>query len=179
MYQAPEQLKAWNKSSLDAATRLAGITLEGAERLMEIQLKAAKNVFADGVLQAKTLSQIKGPEEFAQLKDTMMQPNLEKTTAFLKGIYDAACATQTEIGKVLETQVAELNRNVVTELDKLAQNSPAGSEVAVAAVKSAISAVNSSYENLSKSAKQFSDLAQANVEAAAAPKPAPSKKKSV
>jgi phasin family protein len=177
MYQAPEQLMAWNKSSLEAATRLAGITLEGAERLLEIQLKTAKSMFADSVLQTKTLSQVQGPQEFAQLKDTLLQPNLEKTTAYLKSIYDAASATQAEFGKVLETQVAEFNRHVVTGLDTIAKSSPPGSEVAVAAVKSAISAVNSSYENLSKSARQFAEMAQANVETVASQKPGAGKKK--
>ena len=42
MYQTPEQLIAMNKASLEAAVRFAGIALEGAERFMEVQLKAAK-----------------------------------------------------------------------------------------------------------------------------------------
>jgi len=177
MYQDPEQLMAWNKSSLEAATRLAGITLEGAERLLEIQVKAAKTVLADGFLQAKTLAQVQGPEEFAQMKNTILQPAMEKTTAFLKSIYDAASATQNEIGKLLETQVAEFNRHVATGLDNLAKASPPGSEVAVSVMKSAISAVNSSYENLSKSAKQFVEMAQANVDTATTQKTGANRKK--
>jgi len=46
------------------------------------------------------------------------------------------------------------------------KSAPTGSEVAVAEVKSAIAAVNSVYDNLSKSAKKFSEISQANVEAA-------------
>ena len=66
----------------------------------------------------------------------------------------------------MEEQVAEFNKQVVTGLDKVVKSAPAGSEVAVAAVKSAITAVNSAYDNLSKSAKQFTEMTQANVEAA-------------
>ena len=70
------------------------------------------------------------------------------------------------MNKLVEEQVAEFNKQVVTGLDKFVKSAPAGSELAVAAVKTAISTVNSAYDNLSKSAKQFADMTQANVEAA-------------
>ena len=166
MYQAPEQLMAWNKANLEAAVRFAGIALEGAERLLEVQLKAAKSAFADGVQQAKALAEVKDIQEFAQTKNTLAQPTLEKAASYVKSVYDVAAATQSEINKLVEEQFAEFNKHVVTGLDKVVKSAPAGSEVAVAAVKSAISAVNSVYDNLSKSAKQFSEMTQANVAAA-------------
>ena len=166
MYQIPEQLTTWSKTNLDTAVRFAGIALDGAERLLEVQLKAAKTVFADGVQQAKALAEVKDPQEFAQLKNTLVQPNLENATAYVKEVYDVATATQSEISKLVEEQVAEFNKQVVTGLDRLVKLAPAGSEVAVAAVKSTISAINSTYDNLSKSAKQVAEITQANVEAA-------------
>lgn len=177
MYQTPEQLTAWSKANLDAAVRFAGIALEGAERMLEVQLKAAKSAFADGVQQAKALAEVKDPQEFAQLKNTLVQPNLEKATTYVKDVYDVASATQSEISKLVEEQVAEFNKQVVTGVDKIVKSAPAGSEVAVAAVKSAISAINSTYDNLSKSAKQVAEMTQANVEAATSQVVHASKKK--
>ncbi len=166
MVQAPEQLMAWNKANLEAAVRFAGIALEGAERMLEVQLKAAKSAFADGVQQAKALAETKDLQEFAQFKNTLVQPTLEKATRYVKSVYDVAAATQSEISKLFEEQVSEFNKHVVTGLDTVVKSAPAGSEVAVAAVKSAISAVNAAYDNLSKSAQQFAEMTQANVEAA-------------
>ena len=166
MFQAPEQLMALNKANLEAAVRFAGIALEGAERMLELQLKTAKIAFADGVQQAKALTEIKDVQEIAQLRNTLAQPTMEKATSYVKSVYDVATATQTEMNKLMEEQVAEFNKQVVTGLDKVVKSAPAGSEVALAAVKSAITAVNSAYDNLSKSAKQFAEMTQANVEAA-------------
>ncbi len=177
MYQAHEQLVAWNKANLEAAVRFAGIALEGAERMLEVQLKAAKSVFADGVQQAKALAETKDLQEFAQVKYTLAQPSLDKATSYVKSVYDVAAATQSEISKLFEEQVSEFNKHVVTGLDKVVKSAPAGSEVAVAAVKPVISAVNSTYDNLSKSAKQFSEMTQANVDAATTPAANTSKKK--
>jgi phasin family protein len=166
MFQAPEQLMALNKANLEAAVRFAGIALEGAERMLELQLKTAKIAFADGVQQAKALTEIKDVQEISQLRNTLAQPTIEKATSYVKSVYDVATATQSEMNKLLEEQVAEFNKQVVTGLDKVVKSAPAGSEVALAAVKSAITAVNSAYDNMSKSAKQFAEMTQANVEAA-------------
>ena len=47
-------------------------------------------------------------------------------------------------------------------IDKSFKNAPAGSETAVAAVKSAVAAATSAYDNASKIAKQALDMAEAN-----------------
>jgi phasin family protein len=177
MYQTPEQLVALNKAGLETAVRFAGIALEGAERFFEVQMKAAKGAFADGVQQAKAFAEIKDPQEFAQIKSTLMQPNMEKTASYVKSVYDVASSTQAEINKLVEEQVSEFNKQVVTTLDKMVKTAPAGSDVAVAALKSAISGINATYENIAKSAKQFVDLTQANVEAATSQAISATKKK--
>ncbi|MNC88328.1 hypothetical protein D3C83_41300 [compost metagenome] len=82
-------------------------------------------------------------------------------------MYDVAAATQAEFGKLVEEQVAEFNRQVVATLDKMVKNAPAGSELGIAAVKSAIAAANSAYDNMSKAAKQVTEATQSNFEAVA------------
>ncbi|MBI4195992.1 MAG: phasin family protein [Betaproteobacteria bacterium] len=165
MYQAPEQLIALNKANLEIAARFAGVALEGAERMLDLQLKAARTAFADTVESAKALAAVKDLQQFAALKDSLAQPSIEKATAYAKSIYDVAAATQAELGKLVEEQVADFNKQVVAVLDRMVKNAPAGSEVGIAAVKSAIAAVNSAYDNLSKVARQFAEATQSNVEA--------------
>src|SRR3989344_401873 len=167
MYQTPEQLIAMNKANLESAMRFAGVAIEGAERMIDLQLKAAKSAFADGLESAKALPAVKDLSQLAALKDTLAQPSMEKATAYAKSVYDCANTTQAEFSKLVEAQVAQFNKEVVTGLDKLVKNAPAGSEVGVAALKSGIAAVNSAYDNLSKVAKQFTQATQSNLEAVA------------
>jgi phasin family protein len=167
MYQTPEQFLALNKANLEVAVKFAGVALQGAERILELQLKAAKTAFADTVENAKAFAAIKDIKELAALKDTLGQPTLEKATAYAKGVYDVTAATQAEFGKLVDEQIAEYNKQVVTALDKMVKTAPAGSEVGIAALKSGIAAVNGAYENLSKVAKQLTEVTQSNIEAAA------------
>ena len=167
MYQTPEQLIAMNKANLEAAMRFAGVAIEGAERMIDLQMKAAKSAFADSIQGAKALASVKDFQQLAALKDNLAQPSMEKATAYGKSVYDLTTETQAEIGKLVEAQVADFNKEVVSGLDKMVKSAPAGSEVGVAAIKSAIAAVNSSYDNLTKVAKQFAQASQKNLEAAA------------
>jgi phasin family protein len=165
MYQTPEQLVAINKANLEVAMKFAGVALQGAERILDLQLKAARTAFADSVENAKTIAAVKDLQQLAALKDTMAQPTIEKATAYAKSVYDVTTATQAEFGKLVEEQVSEFNRQVVTALDKIVKTAPAGSEVGIAALKSGIAAVNSAYDNVSKVAKQFTEATQSNLEA--------------
>jgi phasin family protein len=167
MYQTPEQLVAINKANLEVAMKFAGVALQGAERILDLQLKAAKTAFADSVENAKTIAAVKDIKELASLKDSLAQPSIEKATAYAKSVYDVTTATQAQFGALVEEQVSEFNKQVVTALDKMVKTAPAGSEVGIAAVKSAITAVNASYDNMSKIAKQFADVTQSNMEAVA------------
>jgi phasin family protein len=167
MYQAPEQFAALNKANIDAATRFANVALGGAERLFEIQLKAAKSALTDSVDSAKTLASVKDLQQFADIKDSVAQPAFEKATEYVKSVYDVATETQAQFGKLIEQQFADFNKQFVVALDKFAETAPAGSEVGISALKSAIVTGSTAYENLSKAAKQFNDTAKTNLEAAA------------
>ncbi|MGZ5229219.1 MAG: phasin family protein [Burkholderiales bacterium] len=167
MYQAPEHLIALNKANVEAALRFAGLALEGAERLIDLQMKTAKSALADGLQSARVLASVKDFDQLAALKDTLVQPSLEKATAYAKEVYDVATGTQAEFGKLVEEQVAEFNRQVISTLDQIVKTAPAGSEVGIAAMKSTLAAVNSGFDNFTKVAKQFGEATQNNIEVVA------------
>lgn len=167
MYQTPEQLIAINKAGVEAAFRFAGVALGGAERLLELQLRIAKSALNDGIENARTLTSVRDFEQLTALKDTVVQPSFEKATAYAKEIYDVASVNQSDLSKVVEEQVTEFNRQVVTALDQLVKNAPAGSEAGIAAMKSTLAAVNSGFDNFSRAAKQFGDATQDNMDVVA------------
>ncbi|HEX6003786.1 MAG TPA: phasin family protein, partial [Burkholderiales bacterium] len=52
-------------------------------------------------------------------------------------------------------------------LDGIVKNAPAGSDLGIAAMKSAIAAANKAYDSLSKAAKQMTEATQSNLQAVA------------
>jgi hypothetical protein len=74
--------------------------------------------------------------------------------------------TQAELNKFFEERIAETNKTFVTVLDQAVKNAPAGSDVAVAAVKSAMAAANQAYDAFSKATKQVAEATEATMTAA-------------
>ena len=166
MYQLTEQLVKLQKANIGAALRLAGIASDSVERLLEVQLNAARSAFSDGVQQARVFGETKDLNELAQVRNALAQLALDNAATYVKEVCDVAVATQSQIAKLIEEQVSQFNRQVVNGLHQIVTVVPADSEVAVAAVRSAMSVVTSTYDNLSKSAKQLAETTHASNEAA-------------
>lgn len=166
MYTAPEQLANANKASVETLLTLANTAFAGAERLAALNLNTARVVLEDTVSNAKTLLGAKDAQELVSLQSTLAQPSLEKTIAYTRSVYEIATQAQEEMNKVFEAQYADINKTISSALDKATKNAPAGSDVAVAAVKSAMAAANSAFDSMNKAAKQVAEMTEANVAAA-------------
>ena len=166
MYVTPEQVTATNKAGVDAILGLAHSQFAAFERLSALTFNATKSAFEDGVNHAKALMSAKDVQEFVSLNTAAAQPTLEKAIAYSRSVYEISTQSTNELVNLAGAQVAELNKNVAGLLDKVSQNAPAGSDVAVAAVKSALAAANTAYDSFTKVAKQATEIADANFAAA-------------
>ena len=175
MYTVPEQLIAANKENLESFISLAGILFVGTEKLIDLNVKTAKSAFADAAKTAQSLSGVKDAQGFTDVQTTFVQPAADKFAAYGRGVYAVASETQADLTKFFEERIAELNKNFVSALDKAAKSAPAGSDVAVAAVKSAVAAANQAYDVFSKASRQVVEATEATV-SAAINTPAPKKK---
>jgi len=166
MYVTPEQIQAAGKASIDSILSLYTAQFAAIEKLANLNANAVKSAFEDGIANARALTGAKDVQEFIGLQSTFAQPTIEKAIAYSKSVYEVATEANAELAKMNERRVSEMNENFVSMLDKAAKNAPAGSDVAVTAVKQMIAAANSAYDNFNKVAKQASEIAEANVAAA-------------
>jgi len=169
MYNVPEQLIASNKETLETAIAFAGILFVGTEKLIDLNLKTAKAAFADAAKTSKSLTSVKDVQEFSEVQTSYLQPAGDKAAAYGRGVYAIASETQADLTKFFEERLAEFNKNLVSTLDKAAKSAPAGSDVAVAAVKSAVAAANQAYDVFSKASRQVVEATEATVNAAISP----------
>lgn len=165
-FVTPEQFAATNKANIETLLTLANTAFASAERLAALNLNTARSLLEDGVANTKALLAAKDVQELVNLQASLAQPIVEKAVAYARSVYEITSQSQEEVTKVMESQVAEINKGVASALDKAAKSAPAGSDVAVAAVKSAIAAANSAYDSMNKAAKQVAEMTEANVAAA-------------
>jgi len=166
MYVTPEQIQAAQKASVESLLAVANAQFAAFEKLANISAGAVKSAFEDSIANTRALLGAKDVQEFVTLQSSFAQPAIEKAIAYSKSVYEVATEANSEFSRVAERRVAEWNENFVSLLDKVSKNAPAGSDVAVAAVKSMLAAANSAYDNMNKVAKQATEIAEANVAAA-------------
>ena len=166
MITTPEQFAVANKAAVDSMLSLANTALASAERIAALNLNTARSVLEDSVSGAKAIMGAKDAQEAITIQASLAQPNVEKAVAYSRSVYEISAQTQEEVTKMLEAQFGDFQKQIANLLDKASKSAPAGSDVAVAAVKSAIAAATSAFDNMNKAAKQVAEIAEANVAAA-------------
>jgi phasin family protein len=160
-----EQLIAAQKANLDMLFGMTHKAFEGMEKLVELNLQVAKASLAESADTAKAALSVKDAQELLALQAGMLQPAAEKAAAYSRHLYDIAAATNADVTKMAESQLADAQKKFMTVVDTAVKNAPAGTENAVALVKSAVAAANNAYESVHKAVKQATEVAESNFQA--------------
>lgn len=163
-----EQVLASQKASVETLFGLTSKAFEGVEKLVELNVTASRAALSEAAGTTQALMSVKDAQELLALQASLFQPLAEKTAAYSRHLYDIASGTGAEFGKAFEAKTAEAQKAFVGIVDNAARNAPAGSETAVAVMKSAVAAANNAFESVQKAVKQATDVAEANFNAVAA-----------
>jgi phasin family protein len=163
-----EQIMASHKANIETLFGLTQKAFEGVEKLVELNVQATKAALAETANHAQAVMGVKDAQELLALQAGMVQPLAEKTAAYSRHLYDIASAAGAELGKTFEGQAADAQKKFAGLVDSAASNAPAGSETAVAVMKSAVAAATNAYESVQKAVKQASDMAETNFNTVAA-----------
>ncbi len=160
-----EQLIAAQKANVETLFGLTNKAFEGVEKLVELNLQVAKAALGEAGDTARAAMSVKDAQELLALQASLLQPSAEKAAAYSRHVYDIAAATNAEVTKAVEAQVADAQKKFIGLVDSASKNAPAGTENAVALVRSAVAAANNAFESVQKAAKQAADVAEANFQA--------------
>ncbi len=153
-------------AGIGSVSLLANATFDGIERLAALNLSAGRSVVEASFANVSALLGATDVQSFVNLQQKLAAPTLEKGMEYSRNVIAIASETKDKIAKEVESQVAVVNANVSGLVEKALASAPAGTEVAVAAVKTAIKSANEAYEGLNKAAKQAAEVAEASVVAA-------------
>jgi len=162
-----EQILAAHKANIETLFGLTSKAFEGVEKLVELNVTASRAALNEAASHTQAVLSVKDVQELMALQAGMLQPLAEKTASYSRHLYDIASGTSGEFTKAVEAKAGEAQKNFANLVDTAAKNAPAGSETAVAVMKSAVSAANNAFESVQKAVKQATDAAEANFNAVA------------
>ena len=157
-----EQVMASHKANIETLVGLTSKAFEGVEKIVELNLTASKAAMAEAGDHAKAILSVKDAQELLALQSSLLQPLAEKAAAYNRHLYDIASGSVAEFTRAFEEQNGDNQKKFMSLVDTAAKNAPAGTETAVAVMKSAVAAANNALESVQKAVKQASEVAETN-----------------
>ena len=160
-----EEFVSTQKANVEALFGLSQKAFEGVEKLVELHVQLAKASLTEAGQQAQAILSVKDAQELLALQASLLQPSAEKAAAYSRHVYEIASSTGAEVSRLAEAKVAEIQKSLLSVVDSAVQNAPAGTENAVALVKSAVAAASNAFETVQKAGKQAAEAVEANIQA--------------
>lgn len=167
MSAIPQQVLNSQKAAIDTLVAFQGTVFTGFEKLVDLNLKVIKATLDEVSQTSQKVSSVKDVQDAAALTQSFVQPGAEKAMAYSKHVYDIVSAVQADLSKLSESHVAEGQKHVNDAIEQFTKNAPAGSESAVAMLKSSMAQATNAYDSMTKAAKQAAEVAEKNLSAAA------------
>jgi len=167
MNLTPEQIAAAQKANLETLSGLTNQALQSIEKLVELNLAIAKQSLSDSVNNAKKALEVKDIQQLLAHQAEAVQPIAEKIISYSRHLYELAHETQDNFTKSAEKEFAEGQKKINALVEEWTSNTPAGSDVAVQAIKHAIASASNVFETSQKAVKHAVEVAQTNMNTAA------------
>lgn len=167
MSTTAEQFIATNQANVQALEGFTTQAFAGLEKLFELNIAASKALLGESFSHIQAVLGAKDAQELLALQSGFFKPLVEKSAAYVQHVQTIFADSGTELTKAVEAKTAEAQKTFNDAVETLAKSAPAGTESAVAAFKSALTAGQSAVESAQTSAKKAVEEAQSNFTAAA------------
>ena len=168
MYNATEQFADIGKVNYANVVRLASLSLENTEKIVKLNLTAARAALVQGVESAQAVASVKDVQELVALRTKFTEAGVQAATGYSKTLYELASEAQAEYAAFAEEAWSAYQKGVAAFVENASKNAPAGSDAAVNAFKSTFAASTAAFDQFQKAAKQAVTMADANIRAATA-----------
>ncbi len=155
--------KALFESQLATFNTLANKAAESGQKAIALNVTAAKAAAEESTVSAQQLLSTKDPQAFFELAAKQAKLNAEKAASFGQQLTEIMTGVNADFTKTAEAQIAESRSKVAALVGEVIKNAPAGSENAVAMLKSVIDSANAGFEQVTKAQKQTAETVKAHM----------------
>lgn len=138
------------QGNITAAMHLAQIAIENAQRILQMQVEVAREIFDDGVADAKQLGGAQNPKELIESRARLAQQMAEKMFACSRTIAGLTAEMQAEMGKTVSERMTSNGQEIVNAVEELLQGMPLNNHAAAEALQHTFESARKSLEQASK-----------------------------
>ena len=134
----------------------AEIVLNASERLTTLNIDAARSLFALASANSAPLFG-EGIRDQIAGRMSMQSQGMEKAAEYVRNVNDVLLRSQADVTQLGAKRMNEMTESLHAMLDSLAKTGPAGSADIVAAMKTALTTANTTFENMIRTAREVTE----------------------
>jgi phasin family protein len=162
-----EQLSELHRKNMEAAMRLAQLSIENSQKIMALQSELARDLFQESVANAKAQTSAHDPQEVMSLRTRYAQDTAQKMMESAQKIAEIGNEARMEFSRLLTEQLASGSHDLMDSFQAFFKALPGQNQNVMEAMQQAMARANSAFEQITQvSTNAFGSMADMGKKAA-------------
>ena len=148
MSNQSEQFSEIHRKNMEAAMRLAQLSIDNSQRIMQLQSELAKALFDESVANAHALATAEDPEKIVALRTRYAQDISKQLVDAAQKIASISAAARTEFSRLLTEQLASGSHEMTEALQAFIKSVPVQNPQLTDPLQEAIAGANTAFEQI-------------------------------
>jgi phasin family protein len=145
-----DQFADIHRKNMEAAMRLAQLSIDNSQRIMGLQAALAKALFESSMANAKESTSVKSPQDLLKLRTEYVQDTTQKVVEVAQQVAEIGNQSRAEFSQLLTEQLAAGNKDLADSMQGFMKNLPAGLPNVMQAMEQAMTTANAAFDQISK-----------------------------
>ena len=163
-----EHFSELHRKNMEAAMRMAQLSVENSQRIMALQSELAKEMFQSGVENAKAQTGATDPQAMMALRTQYAQETTKRMVAAAQQIAEIGNSARAEFTRLVTEQLASGSQDLTESLQSFMKNLPGQTPNMMESFQQAISTANAAFEQITKASTAAMGTAAETVKKATA-----------
>lgn len=146
----PEQFSELHRKNMEAAMKLAQMSIENSQRIIALQVDAAKKLFKESAESAKALSSIKDPQDAVALRTQYTKDTAQMMMETARQIAEIGNASRTEFSHLMTEQLASGSKDMMETFQSFFSTLPGQNNTVLETMQKAMATANNAFEQIAK-----------------------------
>lgn len=143
-----EHFSELNRKNMEAAMRLAQLAIENSQRVVALQNELARELFSDGVENARAQANAKDAQEVLKLRAQYAQETAQKMMRAAQQVAEIGNEARLEFSRLLTEQLAAGSQEMADAFQSFFKTLPSQNANLFEAMQEAMASANSAFEQI-------------------------------
>jgi phasin family protein len=150
MSDKPEQLSEIHRKNMETAMRMAQMSIDNSQRIMQLQTELAKHLFDESAANVQALANVQDPQEIIALRTKYAQETSKQMIAAAQKIAEIGNQARSDFSRLLTEQLASGGQDLMDSMQSFFKTVPGGNANLVETLQQAMATANGAFEQIAK-----------------------------